>query len=101
MVLLTKILIHFEGWKENLATFMNELKNLQCCTMTTMGVAVKQSFDILNINRMTSGIDTYGQGRCPFFLETSVIVLITDGGKLSTGNCTKKQSINTHFECLV
>ncbi|XP_044255947.1 integrator complex subunit 6 [Tribolium madens] len=74
------------GWKENLATFMNELKNLQCYSMTTMGVAVKQAFDILNINRMTSGIDTYGQGRCPFFLETSVIVLITDGGKLTTIN---------------
>ncbi|XP_022906300.1 integrator complex subunit 6-A [Onthophagus taurus] len=74
------------GWKENLATFMNELKNLQCYSMTTMGVAVKQAFDILNINRMTSGIDTYGQGRCPFFLETSVIVLITDGGKLSNIN---------------
>lgn len=68
---------------------MNELKNLQCYSMTTMGVAVKQAFDILNINRMTSGIDTYGQGRCPFFLETSVIVLITDGGKLSTGNCIR------------
>jgi integrator complex subunit 6 len=64
---------------------MNELKNLQCYSMTAMGVAVKQAFDILNINRMTSGIDTYGQGRCPFFLETSVIVLITDGGKLTTG----------------
>lgn len=74
------------GWKENLATFMNELKNLHCYTMTTMGVAVKQAFDVLNINRMTSGIDTYGQGRCPFFLETAVIVLITDGGKLTTGN---------------
>ncbi|KAF5308887.1 hypothetical protein FQR65_LT00587 [Abscondita terminalis] len=72
------------GWKENLATFMNELKNLPCYSMTTMGVAVKQAFDILNINRMTSGIDTYGQGRSPFFLETSVIVLITDGGRLST-----------------
>lgn len=73
------------GWKENLATFMNELKNLQCYSMTTMGVAVKQAFDVLNINRMTSGIDTYGQGRCPFYLETAVIVLITDGGKLTTG----------------
>lgn len=74
------------GWKENLATFMNELKNLQAYSLTTMGVAVKQAFDILNINRMTSGIDTYGQGRCPFFLETAVIVLITDGGKLTTGS---------------
>lgn len=79
------------GWKENLATFMNELKNLQCYSMTTMGVAVKQAFDILNINRMTSGIDTYGQGRCPFFLETSVIVLITDGGKLTTVNGVQEE----------
>lgn len=79
------------GWKENLATFMNELKNLQSYSMTTMGVAVKQAFDILNINRMISGIDTYGQGRCPFFLETSVIVLITDGGKLSTINGVQEE----------
>jgi integrator complex subunit 6 len=79
------------GWKENLATFMNELKNLQCYSMTAMGVAVKQAFDILNINRMTSGIDTYGQGRCPFFLETSVIVLITDGGKLTTVNGVQEE----------
>ncbi|CAH1103951.1 unnamed protein product [Psylliodes chrysocephalus] len=79
------------GWKENLATFMNELKNLQAYTLTTMGVAVKQAFDILNINRMTSGIDTYGQGRCPFFLETAVIVLITDGGKLTTVNGVQEE----------
>ncbi|KAF7287926.1 integrator complex subunit 6 [Rhynchophorus ferrugineus] len=79
------------GWKENLATFMNELKNLQCYSMTTMGVAVKQAFDVLNINRMTSGIDTYGQGRCPFFLETAVIVLITDGGKLTTVNGVQEE----------
>lgn len=74
------------GWKENLATFMNELKNLQCSTMTTMGVALKHAFDMLNLNRMQTGIDTYGQGRCPFYLEPSVIVVITDGGRLSSGN---------------
>jgi integrator complex subunit 6 len=72
------------GWKENLATFMNELKNLQCIGMTTMGAALKHAFDVLNINRMQTGIDTYGQGRCPYFLEPSVIVVITDGGKLSS-----------------
>lgn len=74
------------GWKENLATFMNELKNLQCSTMTTMGIALKHAFDMLNLNRMQTGIDTYGQGRCPFYLEPSVIVVITDGGKLSSAN---------------
>ncbi|XP_063979474.1 integrator complex subunit 6 [Diachasmimorpha longicaudata] len=74
------------GWKENLATFMNELKNLQCVGLTSLCAALKHALDVLNINRMQTGIDTYGQGRCPFFLEPSVIVLITDGGKYTTSN---------------
>nr|CAD7256823.1 unnamed protein product [Timema shepardi]CAD7569371.1 unnamed protein product [Timema californicum] len=74
------------GWKENLGTFMNELKNLQCVGMTTVGAALKNAFDVLNINRMQTGIDTYGQGRRPYFLEPSVIVVITDGGKLSSSS---------------
>ncbi|XP_044741356.1 integrator complex subunit 6 [Chrysoperla carnea] len=72
------------GWKENLSTFMNELKNLQCLGLTSMGSALKHTFDVLNLNRMQTGIDTYGQGRCPFYLEPSVILVITDGGKLSS-----------------
>jgi integrator complex subunit 6 len=71
------------GWKESLQTFMTELKNLHSTSLTTMGTALKQTFDVLNINRMQSGIDTYGQGRCPYYLEPSVIVVITDGGRLS------------------
>lgn len=51
------------GWKENHATFMNELKNLQSNGLTSMGEALKNAFDLLNLNRMQSGIDTYGQGR--------------------------------------
>jgi integrator complex subunit 6 len=62
---------------------MTELKNLHSTSLTTMGTALKQTFDVLNINRMQSGIDTYGQGRCPYYLEPSVIVVITDGGRLS------------------
>lgn len=62
---------------------MNELKNLSATGMTTLGPALKNAFDLLNINRMQTGIDTYGQGRCPFFLEPSIIIVITDGGKLS------------------
>ncbi|XP_014272900.1 integrator complex subunit 6 isoform X1 [Halyomorpha halys] len=79
------------GWKENLGTFMNELKNLQCQGMTMMGAALKHAFDVLNINRMQTGIDTYGQGRCPFFLEPSVIVVITDGGKLSNATGVQEE----------
>jgi integrator complex subunit 6 len=74
------------GWKENHATFMNELKNLQSTGLTTVGEALKSAFDLLNLNRMQSGIDTYGQGRCPFYLEPSIIILVTDGGRYSHRN---------------
>ncbi|CRL04118.1 CLUMA_CG017230, isoform A [Clunio marinus] len=79
------------GWKENHATFMNELKNLQACGLTTVGEALKSAFDLLNLNRMQSGIDTYGQGRCPFYLEPSIIILVTDGGRYSHRNGIENQ----------
>uniref|UniRef100_A0A4W4HNV9 VWFA domain-containing protein n=1 Tax=Electrophorus electricus TaxID=8005 RepID=A0A4W4HNV9_ELEEL len=71
------------GWKENHATFMSELKNLQASGLTTLGNALRAAFDLLNLNRLVSGIDNYGQGRNPFFLEPSVIITITDGNKLT------------------
>ncbi|KAJ8266934.1 hypothetical protein GJAV_G00136350 [Gymnothorax javanicus] len=71
------------GWKENHATFMSELKNLQASGLTTLGAALRSAFDLLNLNRLVSGIDNYGQGRNPFFLEPSVIITITDGSKLT------------------
>ncbi|KAJ8310005.1 hypothetical protein KUTeg_011870 [Tegillarca granosa] len=74
------------GWKENHATFINELKHLQAGGLSSMGPSLKHCFDLLNINRMQTGIDTYGQGRCPFYLEPAVIIIITDGGKLTTTN---------------
>lgn len=79
------------GWKENHATFMNELKNLQSSGLTTVGEALKSAFDLLNLNRMQSGIDTYGQGRCPFYLEPSIIILVTDGGRYSHRNGIENQ----------
>ncbi|XP_062332736.1 integrator complex subunit 6 [Osmerus eperlanus] len=71
------------GWKENHATFMSELKNLQASGLTTLGHALRTAFDLMNLNRLVSGIDNYGQGRNPFFLEPSVIITITDGNKLT------------------
>ncbi|XP_078544704.1 integrator complex subunit 6-like isoform X2 [Lissotriton helveticus] len=72
------------GWKENHATFMDELKNLQASGLTTLGQALRSSFDLLNVNRLVSGIDNYGQGRNPFFLEPSILITITDGNKLTS-----------------
>eukprot|EP00088_Acartia_fossae_P009653 TRINITY_DN1470_c0_g1_i11.p1 TRINITY_DN1470_c0_g1~~TRINITY_DN1470_c0_g1_i11.p1 ORF type:complete len:1068 (-),score=228.93 TRINITY_DN1470_c0_g1_i11:1485-4688(-) len=81
------------GWKENLTTFMAELKNLEASGMTTLGSALKAVFDTLNINRMQSGIDMYGQGRYPYYLEPAVIVVVTDGGKLTTAGTVQRDLI--------
>ncbi len=51
------------GWKESHSTFAAELKRLEGHGLTTLGPALKHTFDLLNINRMQSGIDTYGQVR--------------------------------------
>ncbi|XP_039572587.1 integrator complex subunit 6 isoform X2 [Passer montanus] len=72
------------GWKENHATFMNELKNLQAEGLTTLGQSLRTAFDLLNLNRLVTGIDNYGQGRNPFFLEPAIIITVTDGSKLTT-----------------
>ncbi|PNJ60367.1 INTS6 isoform 10 [Pongo abelii] len=63
---------------------MNELKNLQAEGLTTLGQSLRTAFDLLNLNRLVTGIDNYGQGRNPFFLEPAIIITITDGSKLTT-----------------
>ncbi|TSQ01588.1 Integrator complex subunit 6 [Bagarius yarrelli] len=72
------------GWKESHAIFMTELRNLQAAGLTTFGQSLRAAFDLLNLNRLVSGIDNYGQGRNPFFLEPAIIVAITDGSKLTS-----------------
>lgn len=91
--------IEQSGWKENHAVFINELKNLSANGLTTFGTALKNTFDYLNINRMQNGLDTYGQGRCPYVLETAFIIVITDGCKYSSSVNVQNElnlPMNTH-----
>ncbi|XP_033637328.1 integrator complex subunit 6-like isoform X1 [Asterias rubens] len=74
------------GWKDNHLAFMNELKNLQATSLTGLGQSLKMTFDLVNINRLYSGIDNYGQGRNPFYLEPAMIIAITDGHRLTNNN---------------
>uniref|UniRef100_A0A8C1KM82 Integrator complex subunit 6 n=1 Tax=Cyprinus carpio TaxID=7962 RepID=A0A8C1KM82_CYPCA len=65
---------------------MTELRNLQAVGLTSIGQSLRTAFDLLNLNRLVSGIDNYGQGRNPFFLEPAIIVAITDGSKLTSSS---------------
>ena len=48
------------GWRENPATFLEELKSLQATSLSGLGPALKESFNLLNLHRLQSGIDNYG-----------------------------------------
>lgn len=49
-----------------------------------MSVILQQTFDLLNVHRLHTGIDNYGQGRNPFFLEPAVVIVITDSQSSSS-----------------
>lgn len=72
------------GWKDAFSTFMQELKNATAKDLTQVGPALKRSFDLLNQFRLQTSIDNYGQGRIPWFLEPTAIILLTDGGSFSS-----------------
>lgn len=68
------------GWRENQATFMNELKNLQATGLSTLGTSLKEAFDLLNLYRLHSGIDNYGMVRF-ITLKVAINIAVT----LTTG----------------
>jgi hypothetical protein len=74
------------GWRESHSVFSTELKNMRVSGLQDMPSTLGQSFDLLNVHRLHTGIDNYGQGRNPFFLEPAVVIVIThkDSVPLST-----------------
>ena len=72
------------GWRENHCTFVKELKSLQASGLSNLESALKNAFDLLNVNRLQTGIDTFGQGRFPFYIEPAVIICLTDGNITSS-----------------
>ena len=49
------------GWKENHSTFVAELKALQATGLSNFSVSVREAFKLLNIHRLHTGIENYGQ----------------------------------------
>lgn len=60
-LIIVSVLTFQAGWKDSHATFMTELRNLQAAGLTTIGQSLRTAFDLLNLNRLVSGIDNYGQ----------------------------------------
>ncbi|CDW58583.1 integrator complex subunit 6 [Trichuris trichiura] len=74
------------GWKESQTVFMDELRTLSASGFTKLGSALSNAFHLLNINRLQSGIDNFGHGRYPHWLEPAVVIVFTDGNAITSSN---------------
>ena len=68
------------GWKDTMDTFNHEVKNPKALDLTDIGTALKKAFVLLNINRFQYNVDAYGQGRMPWLIDPTTIILFSDGG---------------------
>lgn len=41
---------------------------------------MRKALDLLNMHRLQSGVDVYGQGRKPWIQSTGCVVVLTDAG---------------------
>ena len=78
---------------EKFSIFMGELKNLRAYDLSTPGQALRNTFDILNMHRFNLNLDTYGQGRTPWFVDPMVVIHLTDGGALAMSSGISEQLI--------
>lgn len=67
-------------WGQPYNAFLAALGRLTAEDASEHSMSVSSALDLLNINRLHSGVDTYGQGRNPWFINPTAIVHITDGG---------------------
>eukprot|EP00898_Chlorokybus_atmophyticus_P001350 jgi/Chlat1/2215/Chrsp17S02775 len=82
----------FDKWP--FARFTKEVKAALARDMSLLGPALKRAFDLLNLLRLVSGIETYGVGRNPCTNEPAVLLLLTDGTELTaTGGVTEGLSL--------
>lgn len=61
------------------AAFAAMLKTVQARDASNVGSAVRHGLQVLNLHKLCSGADTYGQGYAAHAVEPCLIVLLTDG----------------------
>ncbi|KAK6113199.1 von Willebrand factor type A domain family protein [Brugia pahangi] len=71
------------GWRESQSIFQEQLKMLKPHGLTSFGTALGSALRFVNVNRLQTGIDNFGAGRYPFYIEPVVIISITDGNCLT------------------
>ncbi|PRP81377.1 hypothetical protein PROFUN_11064 [Planoprotostelium fungivorum] len=66
------------------AVFLSELKALQAKDLTSIGSCLKKAFEHINVIRLNCNLDNYTSGRQPWMMEPANIIVLTDGGSLTS-----------------
>lgn len=76
------------GWRSSPRAFLEGLKNLKAFGPPGgLASALRRSISLLNAYR-GKGIDSYGHGRKPWFVEPSATIVLTGGGDGRAGEST-------------
>jgi len=75
------------GIKDTPTSFWQELRNVQAHGLSNLGQAIQIAFDHINCDRWENELDSIGRGRLPWMIKPASIIVMTDGGKItSDGN---------------
>lgn len=81
------------GLKDGQGAFWQELGLLQADGLSNLGSSIQMAFDLINCERWENDLDSIGRGRLPWMIKPAAIIVITDGGKLTSSNQLKPELI--------
>ncbi|KAF0989883.1 hypothetical protein HZS_4447, partial [Henneguya salminicola] len=70
---------YMSGFKENVEKLLATLKLIKCFGTSKLTNCLRDTFELINIHRINTGIETFSFGRKPFFLEPCTIIIFTNG----------------------
>ncbi|KAG5448611.1 Integrator complex subunit 6 [Clonorchis sinensis] len=73
--------VKLAGWRQNvdLQCIHAALNTIKADGQTPLSVGLQRTFRMLNLNRLQLGLENYGMGMFPSYIEPAVILCITDG----------------------
>jgi hypothetical protein len=68
------------SFSDGLQKFFSELKSMEAFDLGSLGGSLARAFELLNLRRAATGLDTYALGRSFWNVEAAMVMVLTDGG---------------------
>lgn len=79
------------GPKDSPTIFWRELYNIQADDQSDLGHSIQTAFDVLNMERFDTEMDSIGRGRQPWSIRPAAVIVLSDGGMLTSQRITKPE----------